>query len=129
MTEDTTLSAFAEDAEDEPVLDDEAPDAGADRDERETGSDTAGSESPTAADAGDAEERRSDTDDGVTAEQPTTPTITYAASPDGATCAACGETVRERWHAGEGGVDGTGDATEQSVVDRDALVCSDCKQW
>lgn len=49
--------------------------------------------------------------------QPETPSLTYTSSPDGDTCAACGETVTTRWRAGEG------------AADPDALVCPDCKEW
>lgn len=56
-----------------------------------------------------------------------TPSLTYTSSPDGAPCAACGETVEKRWHAGEGGVSADGDGA--GVDDPDALVCPDCKEW
>lgn len=61
-------------------------------------------------------------------EQPETPSLTYSSSPEGAPCAACGETVEKRWRAGEGGVspDETGDG---GVDDPDALICPDCKKW
>ena len=39
------------------------------------------------------------------------PTSTYAWSPDGAPCDACGATVDERWRDDQG------------------LVCADCKEW
>lgn len=40
---------------------------------------------------------------------------TYAWSPEGGTCADCGESVEKRWRA-EGQRDGD-------------LVCADCKEW
>lgn len=49
--------------------------------------------------------------------QPESPSLTYTSSPDGDTCAACGDTVTTRWRAGEG------------ADDPDALVCPDCKDW
>jgi len=52
-----------------------------------------------------------------------TPTYTYTSTPDGAECAACGELVEERWHAGEGGT------ADQPDLSPDALVCPDCKEW
>lgn len=56
-------------------------------------------------------------------ESPETPTYTYTSTPNGAECAACGEVVEERWHAGEGG------AVDDPELGPDALVCSDCKGW
>lgn len=44
-------------------------------------------------------------------------TVTYAWSPTGDACDACGETADRRWRAGEG------------ADDPDALVCPDCKEW
>ena len=78
-----------------------------------------------AAFGGDDEERVEDADEPSedSAEPPEAPTFTYTSTPDGAECAACGETVEKRWHAGEGG------AVDAPDLDADALVCPDCKAW
>jgi formylmethanofuran dehydrogenase subunit E len=52
------------------------------------------------------------TEDGSVDADPATPTMRW--SPDGAACAACGETVTRRWRA--------------SAADDD-YVCADCKEW
>lgn len=57
-----------------------------------------------------------------------TPSLTYTSSPDGAACAACGETVEKRWRAGEGGVSADENGNG-GVDDPDALVCPGCKEW
>ncbi|SFP38759.1 MULTISPECIES: DUF7573 domain-containing protein [Halolamina] len=61
--------------------------------------------------------------DDPTDDAPATPTYTYTSTPDGAACAACGESVETRWRAGEGG------AADETDLDPDALVCPDCKEW
>jgi hypothetical protein len=67
---------------------------------------------------GDSEDGAGDgTADDETAEAMAPPTLTYTSSPDGDECAACGETVQNRWRAGEG------------AEDPDALVCPACKSW
>lgn len=43
--------------------------------------------------------------------------VTHDWTPGGAPCADCGESVEERWRAGEG------------AADADAMVCADCKAW
>lgn len=63
------------------------------------------------------EEPRPPASDDEPAEQPAPPTLTYTSSPDGDACDECGETVQNRWRAGEG------------AEDPDALVCPDCKTW
>lgn len=66
--------------------------------------------------ATESEQTTEDADEGPP--EPTEPaTVTYAWSPEGAVCAACGERVERRWLAGEG------------APDPDALVCPDCKDW
>lgn len=44
-------------------------------------------------------------------------TVTYAWSPEGGACDACGEPVDRRWRAGVG------------AEDPDSLVCDGCKEW
>lgn len=58
-------------------------------------------------------DRDGDGSDAAAADDPTVDSIasTYAWSPEGAECAACGATVEERWRDG------------------DDLVCPDCKAW
>lgn len=66
----------------------------------------------------DPEAGTTDADGGSeTTEATAPPTLTYTSSPDGDECAACGETVQNRWRAGEG------------AEDPDALVCPACKSW
>lgn len=93
----------SEEAPHDPVEDG----AAADFDDLAVDSDdpAAGSADPTA-----------DSDDGA-AEGPTPATVTYAWSPEGDTCAECGETVDTRWRAGDG------------AADPDAMVCESCKRW
>jgi hypothetical protein len=87
---------------------DEFLDAGGD--DRSDGADAAESPADAESDAGgddgdEADAGGPDTD----AVAPATATATW--SPDGATCAACGDVVERRWRDGE------------------ALVCADCKEW
>lgn len=76
---------------------------------------------------GESSEQTESADEPAKSEPAETPSLTYTSSPDGAPCAACGETVEKRWRAGEGGVSADGDGG--SVDDPDALVCPDCKEW
>lgn len=76
---------------------------------------------------GASSERAETADDPAEREPAATPSLTYTSSPDGAPCAACGETVEKRWRAGEGGVSADGESG--GVDDPDALVCPDCKAW
>jgi hypothetical protein len=90
MSEDATLDTFAGDGEERAGEDGER-DA---EPEPEAGDDEAGA-----------------------TDHPEPPSLTYTSSPDGDACAECGETVKNRWRAGEG------------AEDPDALVCPDCKTW
>jgi hypothetical protein len=56
-------------------------------------------------------------DDDESTGRPEPPSLTYTSSPDGDACAECGETVENRWRAGEG------------AEDPNALVCPECKVW
>lgn len=96
MSEDATLDAFAGSEEGEG---DSGPE-GSEHDERPEPEDGTGVD-------GDDEET----------DRPEPPTLTFTSSPDGDACAECGETVSNRWRAGEG------------AEDPDALVCPDCKVW
>jgi len=61
---------------------------------------------------GEREEGRTGEDEVTPAPAAVDPAVsTYAWSPDGADCAACGAVVERRWRDG------------------DELVCSDCKEW
>lgn len=87
MPEDSSLDAFASSEADE-------------EDDAESVSTTETTETDSAAEAAESVE----------------PAVsTYAWSPEGATCADCGESVAKRWRAaGQQGGD---------------LVCEDCKEW
>lgn len=67
---------------------------------------------PPAADAPDGDPREEPVPDAEAASDDVAPAVsTYAWSPDGGPCAACGEHVEERWRDGED------------------LVCVACKDW
>jgi len=63
----------------------------------------------TAHEADDAESSREDDAEDPAAVEPAA--TTYQWTPAGATCAACGERTKRRWHSDDG------------------LVCPDCKAW
>lgn len=97
MSEDATLDAFAGA---------DASERDGERDEEPEPEDGAGSDEDSA---------EVETDDGT--DDPKPPALTYTSSPNGDECQECGETVQNRWRAGEG------------AEDPDALVCPDCKVW
>lgn len=96
---------------------------GGDEDGDAAGTDADGAESETAAGAAPEDDRGDGggAGDGVADEEDPPLALdgveparsTYAWSPDGAECAACGATVEARWR---------GEAAE-------GLVCADCKEW
>jgi hypothetical protein len=115
MSEDVPLTAFDSGGESEESDESEENDKSEQSDESEQGDQN---------EASDRSEREESAEDDPTE----TPSLTYTALPDGAACAACGETVEKRWCAGEGGV--TPDESEAGgVKDPDALVCPGCKEW
>lgn len=99
MPEDSSLDAFASSAEDE-----------------EDAEEKVDSEQTAETDLDQSAETDAKTDSAAEAAESVEPAVsTYAWSPEGATCADCGESVEKRWRAeGQRGGD---------------LVCVDCKEW
>ena len=84
------------------------PDSGGDPADDEGPADSA---TDTGVDGDGSDDAGGSADPVVDGEPVDRPASTYRWSPDGDTCAACGETVEERWRDGED------------------LVCAGCKEW
>lgn len=119
MTENRTLGDFGgDDDEDDDNSQHETTGVAVESDADSERAEAPESQSAEASETKSVEELEAQvTDD--TSPEPTTEsaTVTYAWSPAGDACDACGETADRRWRAGEG------------ADDPDALVCPDCKEW